>query len=106
MTAPRRSAADVDWLDQAVCKGRTRLFFAPPGEGTVMKRLREDAARKVCQTCPVMLTCRQHARDHQEYGFWGGESEDERALNGYLSWQAFTGTKRRKMKKILQGAES
>ena len=31
-----------------------------------------------------MLTpCRQWARENREYGFWGGESEEERAAAGY-----------------------
>jgi WhiB family redox-sensing transcriptional regulator len=31
----------------------------------------------------VLFECRQHARSNLEYGFWGGESEDERAAAGY-----------------------
>ena len=27
--------------------------------------------------------CLQFARPHREYGFWGGESEEERHLAGY-----------------------
>lgn len=44
---------------------------------------REAAARVICQACPVLLECRNHARTNREYGFWGGESEDERAAAGY-----------------------
>jgi WhiB family transcriptional regulator, redox-sensing transcriptional regulator len=44
---------------------------------------REAKARAICSHCPVMLPCRAYARANREYGFWGGESEDERAAAGY-----------------------
>ena len=35
----------------------------------------------MCDTCPVIDTCRRHALDVQEqYGVWGGLSEEERLL--------------------------
>ena len=40
-------------------------------------------ARSVCLTCPVLDSCRAQARRQREYGFWGGESEEERAAAGY-----------------------
>lgn len=30
-----------------------------------------------------MLACRSEARHNRENGFWGGESEEERAAAGY-----------------------
>jgi WhiB family redox-sensing transcriptional regulator len=33
--------------------------------------------------CPVIEACRAWARERREYGFWGGESEEERAAAGY-----------------------
>ena len=44
---------------------------------------REARARMLCERCPVMLPCRAWARDNREYGFWGGESEEDRAAAGY-----------------------
>ena len=44
--------------------------------------MREAKARAVCATCPVLTPCRG-ARENREYGFWGGESEEERAAAGY-----------------------
>jgi WhiB family redox-sensing transcriptional regulator len=29
------------------------------------------------------LECREWARENREYGFWGGESEEERAAAGF-----------------------
>ena len=40
-------------------------------------------ARSVCEDCAVQAPCREFARVHHEYGFWGGESEDERHAAGY-----------------------
>ncbi|NBX12864.1 MAG: WhiB family transcriptional regulator, partial [Acidimicrobiia bacterium] len=40
-------------------------------------------ARKVCMECPVLETCRNFARQHREYGFWGGESEEQRHNAGF-----------------------
>ena len=45
---------------------------------------RETKARAVCSTCPVLDACRAWARERGEYGFWGGESEEERAAAGYF----------------------
>jgi WhiB family redox-sensing transcriptional regulator len=45
---------------------------------------REAAAQALCAGCPVVEPCRSYARLHREHGFWGGESEDERILAGYV----------------------
>jgi len=44
---------------------------------------REAEARALCESCPVREPCRGWARANHEYGFWGGESEEERAAAGY-----------------------
>lgn len=71
------------WTADAACQGRTELFFAPAGERPEARVVREDKARAVCKICPVMRPCRDWARENREYGFWGGESEEERAAAGY-----------------------
>ncbi|MBI2710692.1 MAG: WhiB family transcriptional regulator [Actinobacteria bacterium] len=75
--------APQSWMAQAMCKGRSELFFAPHAERPQARVRREARARTVCQTCPVVFECRRFARDHLEHGFWGGESEEERILAGY-----------------------
>ena len=45
--------------------------------------LRESQARSICHRCAVVHPCREWARENREYGFWGGESEEERAAAGY-----------------------
>jgi WhiB family redox-sensing transcriptional regulator len=71
------------WTVDAACSGQTDLFFAPAGERPEARVVRERTARGICQRCPVLLECRDWARENREYGFWGGESEEERAAAGY-----------------------
>ena len=71
------------WMDDAACAGRTPLFFGIAGERPERRARREARARKVCASCPVLEPCRQMARRNGENGFWGGESEEERAAAGY-----------------------
>ncbi len=75
--------AGDDWRDLAVCKGSTRLFFAPKAERPQARERREAKANWLCSSCPVRSQCHQYARDHREYGFWGGESEEDRHLAGF-----------------------
>jgi WhiB family redox-sensing transcriptional regulator len=81
--SPTPAAASTDWMDKAACKGRTHLFFGIAGERPERRVRREIRARKVCSGCEVLLECRSAARLNGENGFWGGESEEERAAAGY-----------------------
>jgi WhiB family redox-sensing transcriptional regulator len=71
------------WTTDAACVGQSNLFFAPAGERPETRVLREAHARAVCRACPALDPCRDWAREHREYGFWGGESEEDRAAAGY-----------------------
>ena len=73
----------LTWTGTAACRGQNDLFFAPAGERPETRNVREAKARAVCNDCAVLTPCRQWAREHREYGFWGGESEEERAAAGY-----------------------
>jgi WhiB family redox-sensing transcriptional regulator len=79
----RREATDDAWMRAAACKGLSHLFFPSPAERPQARERREATARMVCASCPVQVTCREHARTYHEYGLWGGESEDERHDAGY-----------------------
>ena len=68
------------WKDNAACKGRTELFFAPAGEREEPRIRREALAKAICMTCPVLLPCRDAARGQGELGYWGGENDDERRV--------------------------
>ena len=73
----------LSWMDDAICKGRTNLFFPPKAERPQARVRREAQARKLCNSCPVQLQCQSFARGNREYGYWGGESEEERHLAGF-----------------------
>ena len=70
-------------MAKAACKGLTTLFFPPSAERPQARERREALARSVCASCPVTTVCRDFAREHHEYGLWGGESEDERHDAGF-----------------------
>jgi len=72
-----------DWMGIGECRGKSNLFFAPFAERPEARVRREAKARAICLGCPVMMTCRSWARDKRELGFWGGESESERASAGF-----------------------
>ena len=78
-----RQQTDDDWMIYAACKGLTHLFFPTPAERPQARERREATAREVCASCTVRTTCRDFARGQHEYGFWGGESEDERHAAGF-----------------------
>jgi WhiB family redox-sensing transcriptional regulator len=75
--------AGAGWQAIATCSGQTDLFFAAPGERPEARARREAKARQLCLICPVLEPCQAWARENREYGFWGGESEEDRAMAGY-----------------------
>ncbi len=74
---------EVDWRSQAACSGNVTLFFAKKAERPQARARREAKAMRLCAQCPVQDPCRNHARTHREYGFWAGESEEDRHLLGF-----------------------
>jgi WhiB family redox-sensing transcriptional regulator len=82
--AAATSAADVrTWAHRAACLGKTSLFFGQAAERPEARTVRELKASLVCATCPVVTPCRAWAREHGEYGYWGGESEEARVAAGF-----------------------
>lgn len=74
---------ELDWAERAACRGQTALFFPAHAERPDARERREAQARVLCLSCPVLEQCRARARQQHEYGFWGGETEEERAAAGY-----------------------
>ncbi|MEZ7961929.1 MAG: WhiB family transcriptional regulator [Ilumatobacter sp.] len=72
-----------DWMRDGACKGLTHLFFPSAAERPQARERRETAAKDVCASCKVRADCMVFAREQHEYGFWGGESEDERHAAGF-----------------------
>lgn len=71
----------TDWRADASCSTRevASLFFpvgvTGPAETQIVK------AKEVCASCPVKDACLEFAiTTNQEYGIWGGTSEDERRI--------------------------
>ncbi len=70
------------WHSEAVCRrDEAGLFFASSKEPTAARLSREEAAKRVCARCPVMVECREHALIQPEpYGVWGGLTAAERRV--------------------------
>ena len=82
------------WMENADCRGKSDLFFPPPGERPAARERRETRARGVCMSCTVLHACQDFARSERELGFWGGESEIERAEAGYAPTTPVIGLRR------------
>jgi WhiB family redox-sensing transcriptional regulator len=79
---PRPFAALWEWQHSGACQTLpSEMFFHPDGERGPSRRNRDNAAKVICSTCPVIQECRDHALSVQEpFGIWGGLSEEERAV--------------------------
>jgi WhiB family redox-sensing transcriptional regulator len=82
---PRTSTREDEagpWHSEAVCRrDEAGLFFAPSKEPTAARLSREQAAKRVCAKCPVLVECREHALMLPEpYGVWGGLTAAERRV--------------------------
>ena len=71
------------WMDKGLCRGGSDLFFAPFAERPEARVRREVQARELCLACSSVVECKDYARDNRELGYWGGESESERASAGF-----------------------
>jgi WhiB family redox-sensing transcriptional regulator len=69
-----------DWQLDAACRTvEPSTFFHPEGERGPARSSRDNAAKAVCATCPVIAQCAKHALAVREpYGVWGGMTEEER----------------------------
>ena len=71
-----------DWQLHGACRGENSdVFYHPDGERGRARAQRENRAKAICSTCPVIGMCREHALASGEpYGVWGGMSESERVV--------------------------
>ena len=74
---------EMRWVEGVLCQGKSDLFFAPFAARPEARVRRAARAAQLCAVGPAMESCKQHARDHRELGFWGGEAEAERATAGF-----------------------
>lgn len=105
--APRvLTPTDQAFVRQALCGGRTELFFPPYNERPSTRTRREQRAKQLCGRCPVADACRTFARRHGEYGLWGGETDEERVLAGvHLRYPYSPKTIKRERQRLLDGVE-
>jgi len=68
----------INWRDHAACRETDVDLFFPIGTtGPALTRI--DAAKRVCQTCPVQAQCLSWALDYGvSDGVWGGATPEER----------------------------
>lgn len=84
MARPRPEAVPLtaawDWQLRAACRGAdSAFFFCPSGERGPSRRERIRRAKQICAGCDVVQECLRHAMSlREEYGVWGGLSEEER----------------------------
>ncbi|MFF4321643.1 WhiB family transcriptional regulator [Streptomyces sp. NPDC001568] len=69
-----------DWQSRAACRELgSAPFFHPAGERGEEREERDEAAKRICGTCPVRAACLEHALQTREpFGVWGGLTEEER----------------------------
>ena len=69
-----------DWRFDAVCRDLDPELFFPIGvTGAAVEQI--DIAKEYCQTCACKQDCLEFAiTTNQEYGVWGGTTEDERRI--------------------------
>jgi WhiB family transcriptional regulator, redox-sensing transcriptional regulator len=64
---------ETGWLKRGACRGLDPHVFYPETDEQA------DAAKRVCMSCAVQLTCLEHALSFREKeGVWGGATERER----------------------------
>lgn len=69
-----------EWQFDGACRDvDPEIFFLEYNERGTKKRKKEVAAAAICNTCPVIAQCREHALKVPEfYGVWGGLTEEQR----------------------------
>jgi WhiB family transcriptional regulator, redox-sensing transcriptional regulator len=77
---PRATLNDWEWQRHGHCVGVPSEVFFPEDEERRQRRHREAQAKLICEGCPVLAACREHAlRTPETYGVWGAMSPTERA---------------------------
>lgn len=80
LSLPQPHCDQWEWQLQAACHAMPASMFFPSSDLRRPDRLRlERAAKLVCDRCPVLRQCRDHALDTSEaHGIWGGLTAGER----------------------------
>ena len=104
-TAQLQPISEVwEWQLLGRCRDRSGAQFFHPDDdlGRISRRLREAAAKRLCHSCPVRPQCAAHALEvGEEYGVWGGFSENDRGLLREVGWRdAVDGGRRADVNKL------
>jgi WhiB family redox-sensing transcriptional regulator len=76
----RATLNDWGWQRHGHCVGVPSEVFFPEHKERRQRRRREAQAKLICEGCPVLAACREHAlRTPETYGVWGAMSPTERA---------------------------
>ena len=80
LTTLRNHWNDLDWRKTATCRDLDPDLFFPVGvTGVAVEQI--EAAKSFCRVCPSQSQCLEFAiTTNQEYGEWGGTTEDERRV--------------------------
>lgn len=80
LTSLRTNWNDLDWREDATCRDLDPDLFFPIGvTGAAVDQI--EHAKSFCRACPSLDPCLEFAiTTNQEYGVWGGTTEDERRI--------------------------
>jgi WhiB family redox-sensing transcriptional regulator len=111
-TALRPVIEAWEWQAIGLCRERAGAQFFHPDDdlGRISRRIRETAAKRLCESCPVRAECATHALSiGEEYGVWGGFSENDRARLRDVGWRDAVGRDRlvdiRRLERRLDGVQ-
>ena len=77
-TMVRRVIPHQPWKAFAVCYGTDPAVFYFDDVPARHLQHAVEAARAICESCPVRQPCLEYAVYHENLGFWGGRTEKER----------------------------
>ncbi|CRZ13409.1 WhiB family transcriptional regulator [Mycolicibacterium neworleansense] len=69
-----------DWQQLGRCRNFDQaMFFGADGEDRPTRARRIQRAKQLCEDCPVLSACRDHAlAAAEQHGIWGGLTPSER----------------------------
>ncbi|WP_080737185.1 WhiB family transcriptional regulator [Rhodococcoides fascians] len=82
LVLPAPTAEMWQWQLRARCRGKDSTIFFDYGNAQSNISAETDlaAARRICNACPVMQKCLDHAvASNESFGVWGGLTPEERA---------------------------
>lgn len=76
-----RAVGGAAWMDDAACRvAPIDLWYDPDHERPEARDARVEAARSICDACPVRSECLETSIVNLEpYGIWGGLTYGERS---------------------------